>query len=229
MQRGPDAATYDAIIRAAAENGIKPAEALAIAERESNFNPRARSSKTIEGIFQMRGDLRREYDVPDGADAATQAAGWGKFFADNKATMAKTLGRDPTDAEGYLGHHFGSTRAAKMLQMDPQTPVSTVFSPYERELNPHFDTAGTVGRLNESVMGDIHRRAQNYGGDVNLADRGTPLEGGGNNPSPSLDLSQHGAVLSQGPDLPSNGTENLNTSAPAASSAPDFANLGTPV
>ena len=61
----------------------------------------------------------------------TQAQGWAAFFKDNKGEMARVLGRDPTDAEGYLGHHFGSVRAARMMKMDPNTPVDEVFTPQE--------------------------------------------------------------------------------------------------
>lgn len=153
-----------AIVEAATEQGIPPAAALAIAERESSFNPRARASKTIRGLFQMRGDLRSQYGIGDSDDPYAQAKGWGTFFKDVKKQMAGTLGRDPTDAEAYLGHHFGAKRAARMMKMDPSTPVNNVFTPNEMRLNPHFARAGTVGALNSSVISDITRREGKYGG-----------------------------------------------------------------
>ena len=179
-----------AIIRAAQEQGVDPATALAIAERESNFNPAARSSKTIAGMYQMRGDLRQQYGVGDTNDPYQQAKGWAPFFKDTKATMSKALGRDVTDAEGYAGHHFGAGRAARMLQMDPATPVDQVFTPYERSINPHFDRAGNVGNLLSSVTGDIDKRRAKFGGstddgplDVSNLETVSPA------PSPSLDTS----------------------------------------
>lgn len=171
-----DSATRAVIEKAAAAAGIDPSTALAIAERESDFNPRAKSSKTIRGMYQMRGDLRRQYGVGDSDDPEVQAKGWATFFNDNKGEMARVLGRAPTDAEGYLGHHFGATRAARMMKMDPNTPVEQVFSPEEMRINPHFAKAGTIGALNSSVVADIGRRAQKYGGSsLDFSDAGTPV------------------------------------------------------
>ena len=218
-----------AIVRAAREQGIDPSAALAIAERESNFDPSARSSKTIRGMFQMRGDLRHQYGVGDSDDPYAQATGWGKFFKANKGEMSRVLGRDPTDAEGYLGHHFGSTRAARMLKMDPATPVDQVFTPNEMSLNPHFGKAGTVGALHSSVTADITKRQAKFGGAgaelPDFAEFGDPVDA--SNPREKIDMgsqapdfSSFGTLASQGPDLP-------QPSAAAASSAPDFSSFGT--
>lgn len=223
-----DPATRAAITRAAAENGIDPAAALAIAERESAFNPSAHSSKTIHGLYQMRGDLRRQYGIGDSEDPYAQAKGWGTFFKDNKGEMARVLGRDVTDEEGYLGHHFGGTRAARMLKMDPSTPVDQVFTPYERSINPHFDKAGTVGALNSSVLGDISRRKTKFGGAEapDLSGFGTPV-GTDNGPATSSTT----AAATSAPDFSSFGqlADTPQQSAPAASSAPDLAQFGRPV
>lgn len=214
-----------AIVRAAGEQGIDPAAALAIAERESSFNPSAHSSKTIHGLYQMRGDLRRQYGVGDSEDPYEQSKGWGSFFKDNKGEMSRVLGRDVTDEEGYLGHHFGSTRAARMLKMDPATPVDQVFTPYERSINPHFDRAGTVGALNSSVIGDIGRRKTKFGGEEapDFASLGTPLDGNllsnsDNKSAEQSDFASFGKPL-----------DTSNQSAPDASSAPDLAQFGKPV
>lgn len=155
-----------AIVEAANEAGVSPAFALAVAQRESSFNPNARASKTIRGLFQMTGNLRRQYGIGDSSDPYAQALGWTRFIGDTKKQMAGVLGRDPTDAEAYLGHHFGAKRAARMMKMDPNTPVNSVFTPYEMRLNPHFARAGTVGALNSSVIADIDRRSAKFGGDV---------------------------------------------------------------
>jgi hypothetical protein len=155
-----------AIVQAAHEAGINPAYALAVAERESSFNPQAHSSKTIHGLYQMRGDLRAKYGVGDSADPLEQARGWTRFLPDVKKDMGSVLGRDATDQESYLGHHFGARRAARMLKMDPSTPVEALFTPQEMRLNPHFARAGTVGKLNSSVMGDIGKRMARFGGDA---------------------------------------------------------------
>lgn len=152
-----------AITRAAIEEGIDPAFALSVAERESSFNPTARSSKTIRGLFQMMGPLRSQYGVDDSNDPYTQTKGWARFIKDTKPQMAPILGRDPTDEELYTGHHFGATRAARMLRMDPNTPVDQVFTPNEIAQNPHFGRAGTVGALNSSILADMKGRHQKFG------------------------------------------------------------------
>lgn len=231
------------IIRAARENGIDPATALAYAARESNFDPLARSSKTIRGLYQMRGDLRAKYGVGDADDAYTQTKGWGRFIGDVKKEMAGTLGRDPTDAEAYAGHHFGGKRAARMMRMDPNTPVDAVFTPYEMSINPHFAKAGTVGALTGSVIRDIDKRRASFGGAAvdlpDLSSFGDPVQ-----QAEAPDLSSFGDPVGttdngtispdQGvsaPDLSSFGTLAEPTqpaqSAPAQS-APDLSQLGTP-
>lgn len=153
-----------AIVKAAQEEGIDPATALAWASRESSFNPTARASKSIYGLYQMSGALRRQYGIGDTADPYEQTKGFARYYRGLKKEMAGTLGRDPTDTEAYLGHHFGGVRGARTLGMNPNTPVSAVFTPYERSLNPHFDRAGTIGNLTGSINKDIDRRYAKFGG-----------------------------------------------------------------
>ena len=243
-------ATRDAIVRAAREEGVDPSLALAIAERESNFDPRARNSKTIRGIFQMTGGLRNKYGIGDSDDPYTQAKGWARFIKDERATSSKFAGRNISDVESYASHHFGAERAGRMMRMDPNTSVREVFSPYERSLNQHFDQAGSVGRLLSSVTSDISRRQAKYanyanyaGGEAkpeDLSDLGEPYEApyqlGGkiDMGSKPLDFSDLGEVYEPAPSFqaptPSNGTAKINMgSAPVASSAPDLSDLGVPV
>lgn len=153
-----------AIVRAAQEEGIDPATALAWASRESSFSPTARASKSIYGLYQMSGALRRQYGIGDTADPYEQTKGFARYYRGLKDEMKRALGRDPTDTEAYLGHHFGGVRGARTLGMDPNTPVSAVFTPYERSLNPHFDRAGSIGNLTGSITKDIDRRYAKFGG-----------------------------------------------------------------
>lgn len=210
-------AQREAIVRAAQEAGIDSSVALAIAERESRFDPRARNSSTIRGMFQMRGDHRGRYGVGDSDDPTAQTKGWTAFFKDVKREMAGPLGRDPSDAEGYLGHHFGGVRAGRMMKMAPDTPVDQVFTPREMAENPHFARAGTVGQLNSSILSDIDKRRSKFGGaqgEVDFAQFGEPVE----------------PLFAQAPDFTASSEgANLNMgSAQAASSAPDFSKFGVP-
>lgn len=206
-------AVRDAIVKAAKAAGEDPAFALAIAERESAFNPAARSSKTIAGIYQMMGSLRAKYGAGDSLDPGDQAAGWMRSLPDIRSQMQAVLGREPTDEEVYLGHHYGATRAARTLKMDPDTPVSAVFTPQEMLGNPHFARAGTIGNLNGSVMGDVGKRMARFGG---ASDAAT---------AEPADLSSYGTVVASSEDAPSK---------PAASvqsppTAPDLSSFGDPV
>ena len=237
-------AVRDAIVKAARDAGEDPAYALAVAERENGkFDPTARASKTIKGIYQMRGDLRAKYGVGESDEPADQAAGWMRSLPDIRSSMRSVLGRDPTDQESYLGHHFGATRVARTLKMDPDTPVSAIFTPQEMSLNPHFARAGTIGNLNGTVMGDIGKRMARFGGDTSA-----PSARDAATAEPA-DLSSYGEPVAFSedatskpvasvrspptvPDLSSFGesVEQPQPSAQAAASAPpDLAKFGTPV
>jgi len=154
-------AVRDAIRRAAEEDGIDPATALAYADRESTFNPGAKSSSSMRGLYQMSGALRGKYG--DAGDAYGQTKVFGRYFSDLKKGMSRRLGRDVTDTEAYAGHHFGEGRGARMFNMAPDTPVDQVFTPRELRENPHIGNAGTVGALLSNVTGDIDRRRTTHG------------------------------------------------------------------
>ncbi len=164
-----EAAIQSAILQAAEEAGEDPAYGLAVADRESSFNPRARASKTIRGLFQMSGALRSKYGAGDSDDALTQARGFYRFLPALRQEMKSVLGRDPTSEELYLGHHYGGKRAARTLNMDASMPTEAIFTPQEMGLNPHFARAGSIGNLNASVMGDIGKRMAGFGGGATMS------------------------------------------------------------
>jgi len=163
-----DAGVEDAIRRAAREEGVPEETALAYAERESSFRPYARSSRTIYGLYQMQKRWRDQYGSGESADPYAQTKAWARFYKDNKAEMAGVLGRDPTDAEAYLGHHFGGTRGARIMGMNPNTPVQQVFTPTEIAQNPHIAAAGTTGALHTTLVSDMDKRMTKFGGDSGL-------------------------------------------------------------
>ena len=179
-----DPSVQAAIVQAANEAGINPRFALAVADRESAGNPNAHASRSIYGLFQMRGDLRRQYGAGDSADPLTQARAWTGFIGDVRNGMAQRLGRQPTDAETYLGHYWGEGRASRILA--GQTPgtmaPSDVFTPNELAQNPEIRNSGMVGNLVGRIGADINRREAKFGGadtgqGVDFASFGQP-EGG---------------------------------------------------
>lgn len=158
-QAAAPAEVRSAIERAAAEARVSPAYALAVAGRESNFDPNAKASKSIFGLFQMSGDLRKRYGSGDSADPYDQAKAFMAFTKDLRDDVGAGLGREPTDPETYLGHHFGAARAARVIaRTPPDTPVSDIFTPNEMAQNPHFAQAGTAGALTKSITADIEKR-----------------------------------------------------------------------
>lgn len=120
------------------------------------------------------------------------------------ARMKAILGRMPTDREISLGHHFGADRAAQMLRMDPSTPTWAVFTPQEMKADPTLAQAGTIGKLNSSVMGAVDPRMAEFGGAGNaspapakpadLSSLGTLAAGSPQPASAKADLSQLGTL-----------------------------------
>lgn len=160
------AGLQDLIATIAQEEGEDPAYALAVAQRESSFNPAARASRSIAGLYQMSGGLRRQYGIGDSTDPETQTRGFLAFTRDLRDQMGSVLGRDPTGWETYAGHYFGPTRAARMISgaIPASTPVGDVFSPAELAGNPGLARAGTAGNVLASLRTDMGRRMTRFGG-----------------------------------------------------------------
>lgn len=105
------------IAAAARKNGVSENYLTRTAQIESNFNPNAYNAQSkAAGPFQFVPSTGAKYlngsspfDLAGSADAAARLA------VDNKASLTKSLGRDPTDAELYLAHQQGAGGAAKLL------------------------------------------------------------------------------------------------------------------
>lgn len=193
----------------AQQHGLDPAYAMATAERESSFNPNAGGKGTIRGGYQMTRALRQQYGVPEqNASLEQQTKGFASYTKDLAADMKRRIGRDPTNAELYLGHHFGPYRASSMVngRISPNTPVDQVFTPREMRDNPHFARAGTTGALSSSIQGDMHRRMGKYGaprppGDVPEASMASvPPQGGA--PQDFFDFGEFNGQRIPGNELP---------------------------
>lgn len=165
--------TLQAIVRAAQEDGIDPAFALAVAQRESDFRTNAPSSKTINGLFQMTGQERNQWAPAAGVNPNTQdpygqAKIWTAYINGQvRPNMTRYLGRDPTNQELYLGHYWGEERASRIISgaTHPSMNAGDVFSPYELSINPNL--RGSVGSLAQNIQADILRREGNFGGSLN--------------------------------------------------------------
>lgn len=182
------------IITWARAHGVDPVWALAVAERESSFNPNAGGAGSIRGLYQMTGKLRQQYGIPENGDIGAQTKGFAAYTNDLRKNMTAMMGREPTQADLYMGHHFGPYRAARMAtgRYDPNTPVDQVFTARELQTNPHIVRAGTTGALSRSITTDMERRFAKHGGAVPPrppADVPNPDGGSG-----GIDFSEYGAA-----------------------------------
>jgi hypothetical protein len=75
-----------------------------------------RPGSAITGPFQFTPKTAAQYGVTDPTDPAQATDGAARLMADNKMDLAKSLGRDPTGAELYLGHQQGAAGAAVLLK-----------------------------------------------------------------------------------------------------------------
>lgn len=102
----------------------------ATAKIESSFNPNAVSSTGATGVFQFtkgtakRMGLNNRFDPYQSADAAARLA------ADNRASLTKAIGRDPTAGELYLAHQQGASGAANLLANPDMKAVDALASAY---------------------------------------------------------------------------------------------------
>lgn len=155
----------DTIARVAREEGIDPAYALAVAERESNFTPNLGGQGSIRGLYQMTRAARRQVGLPDNASPEDQTRAFARFTKAMQGEMRGVMGRDPTDDETYLGHHFGGNRAGHVVagHYGGYAP-GDVFSPREMAGNPHFGKASSMDALARSIKTDMGRRRSKFGG-----------------------------------------------------------------
>lgn len=69
-----------------------------------------------QGPFQFIPSTAKKYGLTDPFNAEAAATAAAKLAADNKAALARNLGRAPTDAELYLAHQQGAGGAAALLE-----------------------------------------------------------------------------------------------------------------
>lgn len=155
----------DTIARVAREEGIDPAYALAVADRESKFNPNLAGTGSIRGLYQMTGRVRRDHGLADDASPEDQTRAFARFTKAVQGEMRGVMGRDPTHDETYLGHHFGGVRAGRTVagQYNGFAP-GDVFSPREMAGNTHFGKASSMDELARSIKADMGRRRSKFGG-----------------------------------------------------------------
>lgn len=136
------ASIRDNITAAASAFNIEPGLLLAIARKESGFNPNAENSRSsAKGLFQfvdgtwesMKVRYGKALGMPD--DASPKDPRWASVMAaamitENKSVMERGLGRSITNGEIYLGQFLGAGGATSMIKikdMTPDAPAAVVF------------------------------------------------------------------------------------------------------
>ena len=105
------------------------------AQIESGGNPNARNpTSSAGGLFQFIDSTAKQYGLQNKFDpkAATLAAA--RLAADNRNTLVRVLGREPTAGELYLAHQQGAGGAAKLLA-NPNAPAVAIVGPEAVKLN----------------------------------------------------------------------------------------------
>lgn len=102
--------------QAEAQYGLPKNFLAQTAKIESSFDPAAANpNSSARGLFQFTKGTAKDYGLANPFDpiASTDAAA--RLAADNKATLMKALGREPTAGELYLAHQQGGGGASKLL------------------------------------------------------------------------------------------------------------------
>lgn len=159
------------IARIAQAEGIDPAYALAVAERESNFNPNAGGKGSIRGLYQMSGQIRREQGLSDKASVEDQTRAFARHTKAMRGEMAGAMGRQPTWDETYAGHYWGGNRAGRVISgAHSGLAPSDVFSARELADNPELAKGASMGALAKRVTGDIAQRRARFGANASPTD-----------------------------------------------------------
>lgn len=88
-----------------------------VAQIESSQNPNAKNPKSSAGgLYQFIDGTAAQYGLRNKFDPVEATSAFTKLALDNKATLTRGLGREPTAGELYLAHQQGAGGALKLLR-----------------------------------------------------------------------------------------------------------------
>lgn len=162
------------IVLAAAEQGVDPKTALAIAAIESEVNPNAKNPQSsAHGLFQLIDSTWEGVGGGDRNDVGTQITNGLRSISQTTAALARELGTAPSGEEVYLGHVFGpkgGAAAIRAAQNDPQGSFLETVKKWDPK-NAETIVAGNAlsGLTNEQAVnklaGRFTRKNMALGGD----------------------------------------------------------------
>lgn len=166
-----DLALSQAISNAAATYGVDPAYLSRIAAIESGGNVNATNpNSSARGPFQFINSTARRYGLTNPSDPNASADAAARLTIDNKAALARALGREPTHGELYLAHQQGAGGAAKILA-NPNMPIEQVVGMDAARFNGGVPgmTAGQFAQKWTSRLADNAQPPQPQGAQAQIA------------------------------------------------------------
>lgn len=125
----PDGSIQSKVATIAQQGGISALYALSVTGIESGFNTKSKSkTSSASGLVQMTRSTREQLGLPDNATPEQQIQAFTQLTSNNRIQLQSNLGREPTDQELYLAHHFGASGATNLLNANPDTKISDVVS-----------------------------------------------------------------------------------------------------
>ncbi len=135
IKGGAPKAQFAQMFAASDERTGVPGLAAQIAQIESRQNPNAKNpSSSAAGLFQFIDSTARRYGLGDKMNPLEATEAFTKLTLDNKASLRKSLGREPTGGELYLAHQQGAAGAAKILNGGDR-PVEEIVGAEAARLN----------------------------------------------------------------------------------------------
>lgn len=127
-------AVTGSISAAAKQFGLNPTLMMAVAKRESDFNPNAKNpSSSATGLFGFIDDTwsrvsaryGKALGMPEGTPPTDPK--WAPVMAaalmkENQVVIQKLVGREATEGELYLTHFMGGPAGVRMIKMASETP-----------------------------------------------------------------------------------------------------------
>jgi hypothetical protein len=151
----------DIIVAAANQYGIPVDYALATAQRESGFNPRAKNpNSSASGLFQFINGTWKDYGRGDVFDPYANADAFGRY-TQNSAKLLSNAGYDASAGNLYLAHFLGAGGALNALKA-PDTAYVRDIMPDVASANPHTKNM-TFAELRNWA-------ATKAGGDIKMAE-----------------------------------------------------------
>lgn len=149
------AAIADEIRRRALAANLDPNAMTRIAQIESRLDPNAKNpNSSASGLFQFINSTGRQYGLSNPFDPIANIDAGIRLASDNRAALARTLGREPTPGELYLAHQQGIGGATKLLQNPSIPAVNAVGSQAVRLNGGNVNmTAGEFASMWDRKMG----------------------------------------------------------------------------